>query len=130
MQLLVLVTAMSIFTLNFFDSTYLKLSSALTGISVVADFIWLIMYAGSYWSPSILSEHNLSDSGYLKFIILLTIINVAVKVYLAYLIITIIFSGVDNDVIINPFEGVTLDIKAYNDNLITKTCKRGAGGYL
>jgi hypothetical protein len=121
---------MSIFTLNFFDSTYLKLSSALTGVSVVADFVWLVMYSGSYWSPSVLSEHNLSDSGYLKLIILLTIINIAVKVYLAYLIVNIIFSGVESDITIHPFEGVTLDIKAYNDNLVSKSCKGGAGGYL
>jgi hypothetical protein len=121
---------MSVFTLDYFDSTYLKLSAGLSGVSIAADFTWLIMYGGSYWSLPALSEHNSADSGYLKFIVLLTLINIAAKVYLVYLIIKVSLRGVDNDFTINPFEGVTLDVRANNDNLISQACKGGAGGYL
>ena len=121
---------MSIFTLNYFDSTYLKLSTGLAAVSIAADFTWLIMYGGSFWSLPALSQHNSADSGYLKFIVLLTLINIAAKIYLVYLIVKINLAGVNNDFTINPFEGVTLDIKVNNDNLITQACRGGAGGFL
>lgn len=77
---------MAVFLFNYFDSTYLKLCGGLASISVVADFTWLIMYAGSFWSLSALSEHSSAESGYLKLIVLLTLVNIAAKVYLVYLI--------------------------------------------
>jgi hypothetical protein len=46
---------MSMFVLDYFDKTYLKITAALTGVSIITDFVWLIMYAGSYWSVSSLS---------------------------------------------------------------------------
>ena len=49
------MTALSIFVLNYFDSTYLKICASLTGASIALDFVWLIMYAGSYWSLPLLS---------------------------------------------------------------------------
>ena len=49
---MVVVTVMSIFLLNYFDNTYLKLCGGISALSVVTDFAWLIMYSGSFWSPS------------------------------------------------------------------------------
>ena len=52
------MTVSSIFLLDYFDKTYIKICGTLTSISSVVDFVWLIMYGGSYWNPSKFSEHN------------------------------------------------------------------------
>lgn len=128
--MLVLVTAMSVFMLNYFDNTYLKLCAGLAGSSVAADFTWLIMYGGNFWSPPVLSEHSSAESGYLKFIVLLTLVNIAAKVYLVYLILKQGNVEATDDFTINPFEGVAFSLSANQGNLVTKSCKGGAGGYL
>lgn len=116
---------------NYLNNTYLKLCGALASISIVADFIWLIMYGGSFWSLSALSEHSSAESGYLKLIVLLTIINIAAKVYLVYLILKQNnIEAHNNEFVINPFEGVSLQVAGNDDNIIAKTCKGAVGGYL
>lgn len=124
------MTSLSVFMFNYFDSTYLKLCGALSSISIIADFTWLIMYGGSYWSLSPLSQHSSAESGYLKLIVLLTLINIAAKVYLVYLILKQNNISAENQYTINPFEGVVLNIAGNGENLITKTCKGAVGGYL
>lgn len=60
----------------------------------------------------------------------MTLINIAAKVYLIYLILKQNNLGSDNEYMINPFEGVTFNVAGNGDNLITKTCKGAIGGYL
>ena len=111
------------FVLNYFDNTYLKICGGLTGVSIAADFTWLIMYAGSYWSPHVLSEHSSGQAGYLKLIVLLTVVNIGAKVYYVYLILKQENIDSGDDFIINPFEGVTFNVSANTGNIVSRTCK-------
>ena len=63
-------------------------------------------------------------------IVLLTLVNIAAKVYLVYLILKQGNVEAERDFTINPFEGVTVNVSADHGNLITRSCKGGAGGFL
>lgn len=79
-QLLVLVTILSIFLLNYFDTTYIKICMGLTSISIVLDLIWLMAYAGDYWSPPTSGMHSQNQTATLRFIVLFTVLLMAAKV--------------------------------------------------
>lgn len=55
-QIIVLTFLLSLYLLNFFDKVYIRFTLALTLISVVLDFVWLILYAGPKWNPSTVSN--------------------------------------------------------------------------
>ena len=61
------------------------------------------MYGGNYWSPNLLSEHSSAEHGYLKLIVLLTVVNIGAKIYLIYLILKQNVSDSGDDFTINPF---------------------------
>lgn len=79
-QLIVLVTILSIFLLKYFDSGYLRICVGLTSISIVMDLIWLMIYAGNYWSPPANSEFSQMQVPTLRAIVFFTILLMAAKV--------------------------------------------------
>jgi len=51
LNLIVATILLSIYLLNFFDQVYIKFTLGLLVLSVILDFIWMIMFAGPKWSP-------------------------------------------------------------------------------
>ena len=80
MQLLVLVIILSIFLLNYFDTTYIKICMGLAAISIVMDLIWLMTYAGDHWSPPVNGVYSQNQTGTLRFIVLFTVMMMFAKV--------------------------------------------------
>lgn len=74
------MTLLSIFLLDYFDSTYIKVCVGLIVFSIVLDIVWLCMYASTFWSPPIVSEHSQGEVVYLRFIVLFTLIILVIKV--------------------------------------------------
>lgn len=76
------MTILSIFFLNFFDTTYIKICCGLTFISIILDLIWLIMYAADYWSPPTTGVHSQNQTGILRLVVFFTIVMMCAKVNL------------------------------------------------
>lgn len=86
LNLLVLVIILSIFLLNYFDTTYIKICMGLAAISIVLDLIWLMTYAGDHWSPPVNGVYSQNQTGTLRFIVLFTVMMMFAKVPLVYLL--------------------------------------------
>ena len=65
--------------MNFFDKVYIRFALGLIAISIILDFVWLIMYAGSKWSPPEVSNNSSYEVGYMRFIVFLTIMLLIIK---------------------------------------------------
>lgn len=81
---MVVLCLLSLYLMNFFDRIYIRFTLGLNIISVVLDFVWLIMYAGSKWSPSSVSNNSIYQLGYMRFIVFFTIILIPLKISLAF----------------------------------------------
>lgn len=70
--------------MNFFDPTYIRLTFALTSLSICLDIFWLVMYAGPKWSPSSVSNNSEYQLAYMRFIVFFTIILIPIKIGLSF----------------------------------------------
>ena len=73
---------LSIYLMNFFDRVYIRLTLALIAISVVLDFVWLIMYAGPKWNPPSVGNETIYQVGYTRFIVFFTVALIPLKIAL------------------------------------------------
>lgn len=83
---MVVVSMLSLYLMNFFDRIYIRFTLGLNVISILVDFLWLIMYAGSKWSPSTISNNSIYQLGYMRFIVFFTIILIPLKIGLGFLL--------------------------------------------
>lgn len=77
---MVVTCILSIFVMNQFDSICIKFSLGLLIASELLDMIWLFMNANDFWNPPVVGTSSKGESGYLKFIIVLTFIGIFVKI--------------------------------------------------
>ena len=77
---MVVVCILSIFVMSHFDSVYIKFSLAMLIVSELLDMIWLFMNANDFWNPPAVGTSSRAESGYLKFIIILTFLGIFVKI--------------------------------------------------
>jgi hypothetical protein len=77
---MVVACCLLIFFMNHFDTTYLKSVLLLLILSELLDIVWLFMYIGQYWSPPEIGNYASYQSGYLKFIIILTFVGIFLKI--------------------------------------------------
>jgi hypothetical protein len=54
----------------------------LTSMSIILDLIWLMIYAGDYWSPPAIGVHSQNLTGTLRFIVFFTVLFMFAKVLL------------------------------------------------
>lgn len=71
---------LSIYLLNFFDQIYIKMTLALLFLSIILDFIWMVMYAGSKWSPPKVGNESIYEVGYTRAIVFFTAVVLVLKV--------------------------------------------------
>lgn len=71
---------LSIYLMNFFDRVYIRLTLALTVVSIVLDLVWLILYAGPKWNPATVSNSSVYQLGYQRFIVFFTVALIPLKV--------------------------------------------------
>ena len=77
---MVVACILSIFVMNQFDSVCIKFSLGLLIASELLDMIWLFMNANDFWNPPSVGTSSKGESGYLKFIIVLTFVGIFVKI--------------------------------------------------
>lgn len=85
-QLIVITCLGSIYLLNYFESTFIRLTMALIATSLILDVIWLFMYATIYWSPPAIGDASAQLNAYRRFIIFFTICIIILKVPLGYIL--------------------------------------------
>lgn len=68
-SLLAYLSFFAIFLLGYFDLYYMRFVKVNLLISVVLDFVWLIVNFGEYWSPRAETQHSSLQWGFLKFIL-------------------------------------------------------------
>jgi hypothetical protein len=86
LQLMSVVAILSIFVLNYYDSTHIRISLALVGLAWLVDLFWLINNTGRWYVPPDKSELFAGNSGFYKYCVVMTIIVQVVRVNLLYIL--------------------------------------------
>ncbi len=86
LNLLTLLSILSIFVLNYFDSVHVKVSLALAVCSLIMDLVWLILYTGSWFNPPAYSELNSRMAPYYQFCVVMTIALIVLKLPVIFIL--------------------------------------------
>lgn len=79
-NLLVFTLIFLIFAQNFFDKTYMKVVLISTAVSILLDFVWLIVHSTNFWNPYAETQHSTLQNGFLKFTYFMVICTMIAKV--------------------------------------------------
>ena len=70
--------------MNFFDQIYIRFTMGLIGVSLILDFMWLLIEGGEKWNPPDVGNNTIYETGYLRFIVFFTAALIPLKCGIGY----------------------------------------------
>lgn len=78
---------MLIFVQNFFDKLYMRITIIWVALSILLDFLWLIVHSENWWNPYPETQHPTMQKGYLRFSYFLVIVAMIAKALIVILMV-------------------------------------------
>lgn len=79
---LVYLAIFAILILGYFDKYYIKFLLANLLISIILDFLWVLLQATPFWNPNPPTHHSTIQTPFLRFMYLFVIFLMIAKVYI------------------------------------------------